>query len=175
MIDAITSTVSAVDVAERLGLEPSRSGYIRCLWHTEDTPSLKLYPENRGWHCFGCGKSGDVIDLVQRVQGLSFRDAQQWISDEFGLGLQVGRPQGKYGRQRAEARRARERRQKERERQKQRDADHLYDIAVYMMNHPERVQDVTFADGSTLTAEESIYDAVAYVERYRHARGIDPD
>ncbi len=91
MIDAITSTVSAVDVAERLGLEPSRSGYICCPWHNENTPSLKLYPSDRGWHCFGCGKSGDVIDMVAHVEGLAFRDACQWLSDQWGLGL-TGKP-----------------------------------------------------------------------------------
>ena len=91
-IAAIKAAVTATDVAERLGLEPGRSGYICCPWHNEDTPSLKLYPESRGWHCFGCGKSGDVIDMVSHVEGLSLQDACEWINREFGLGLSGGRP-----------------------------------------------------------------------------------
>ena len=43
------------EVAERYGYQPDTKGFISCPFHTGDkTPSLKLYPEDKGWYCFGC-------------------------------------------------------------------------------------------------------------------------
>ncbi len=36
--------------------------------HDDKTPSFHVYPDGR-WHCYGCERGGDVIDLYQVVQG----------------------------------------------------------------------------------------------------------
>jgi DNA primase len=47
----------------------------RCPFHDDDYPSLVVYPQTRSFFCFGCGAHGDVIDFVQRIDGLGFRAA----------------------------------------------------------------------------------------------------
>lgn len=88
----IRSTLPATRVAERYGFEPNRAGYICCPFHHEKTPSLKLYPGDRGWHCFGCGKGGDVIRFVMELFDITFPQAVVRLSADFGLGLAGNRP-----------------------------------------------------------------------------------
>jgi DNA primase len=58
-----------------------------CPFHDERSPSFTVYERgNRpGFHCFGCGASGDAIDFVMRRQGLGFLDALQLLESENGL------------------------------------------------------------------------------------------
>ena len=88
----IRSRISAEDVARRYGFEPNRAGYIQCPFHHEKTASLKLYPGDGGFHCFGCGAHGSVIDFVMRLLDLSFPQAVVRLSSDFSLGLTAQRP-----------------------------------------------------------------------------------
>lgn len=84
----IKSRVSMLDVIERYGYETNRSGFMRCPFHQGDhTASLKVYPGERGWHCFGCGRGGSVIDFVMELFGISFSQAIVRINSDFSLGL----------------------------------------------------------------------------------------
>ena len=51
-----------------------------CIWHTEHTPSMKWYPDDNHVHCFGCNESGDVVDVVQAVYDVDFKDALKILS-----------------------------------------------------------------------------------------------
>ena len=86
----IKSAVSMIDVCKRYGIEVNYAGYAVCPFHGEKTGSLKVYPGRRGWHCFGCGEGGDVIDFVQRYFGLDLKQAEQKLNDDFGLGILMG-------------------------------------------------------------------------------------
>lgn len=46
-----------------------------CLFHEDHTPSFTIYPETETFHCYGCGAHGDVLNFLQRVEHLSFRQA----------------------------------------------------------------------------------------------------
>lgn len=86
--DRIKQTLTAREVAEFYGFTPNFAGFIRCPFHAGDNHgSLKLYPGDRGWHCFGCNEGGSVIDFAMKLFGVPFRDAVQRLSDDFGLGL----------------------------------------------------------------------------------------
>lgn len=79
-------------VAERYGFEPNRSGFIKCPFHQGDhTASLKIYPGDKGFHCFGCGAHGSVIGFVMRLFDLSFPQAVVRLSSDFNLGLTAHR------------------------------------------------------------------------------------
>ena len=73
----IKAAVSMIDVCRKYGIEVNHAGYAVCPFHGEKTGSLKVYPGRRGWHCFGCGEGGDVIDFVQRYFGLSLKEAEE--------------------------------------------------------------------------------------------------
>lgn len=90
----IRSTISMLQVCEQYGFEPNRAGYIACPFHAEKTPSLKVYKEvGRGFHCFGCGAGGGVIEFIMQYFNLDFRAAIVRLNYDFRLGLINDEPQ----------------------------------------------------------------------------------
>ncbi len=86
----IRQRVSCLDVAPIYGYRPNTGGFIPCPFHHERTGSCKLYPGDGGYHCFGCGAHGDVIDFVSRVAGLSRIDAARELDRQYSIGLEFG-------------------------------------------------------------------------------------
>lgn len=87
--EQIKQTVTMNKVAEFYGFNPNRAGYICCPFHGDNTPSLKIYSDNRGWYCFGCNRGGDVIDFVRLLYNLNFPAACKKLNDDFALGLSI--------------------------------------------------------------------------------------
>lgn len=85
----IKSAVSMADVCQYYGIEVSRSGFARCPLHGEKTGSMKVYPGERGFCCFGCHQAGSVIDFVMAYSGLDFHGAERLLNDAFHLGLPI--------------------------------------------------------------------------------------
>lgn len=55
--------------------------------HRETTPSFKIDPQKQSWHCFGCHKHGDVIDLAMLIEGAwQVTAAVERLEGLFGLG-----------------------------------------------------------------------------------------
>lgn len=50
-----------------------------CPFHQEKTASFSVNTERQRFKCFGCGVSGDVIDLIRQLKGLSFRDSLKYL------------------------------------------------------------------------------------------------
>ena len=50
-----------------------------CPLHNEKTPSFTIYRKSNTFHCFGCGAHGDAIELVQKLNNLSFVDAVKYL------------------------------------------------------------------------------------------------
>ncbi len=73
-------------VGAYLQLKPAGKNYkALCPFHQEKTPSFFVNPEKGLWHCFGCGAGGDVIDFVQRIEGLTFTEAVAKLSRQLGI------------------------------------------------------------------------------------------
>lgn len=118
--ESIKQRVTARDVFEHYGFHVNHDGYVCCPFHGEKTPSCKIYPGNRGWHCFGCHKGGDVLDFVQLYFGLDFQEAAAKLDDDMRLGLSIGKELSSSDK--ADAKRfADERRRRFEERRKQRE------------------------------------------------------
>ena len=58
----------------------SRNHFGLCPFHSERTPSFSVHAERQSFHCFGCGKSGDVITFIQEIEHLSFREAVEELA-----------------------------------------------------------------------------------------------
>lgn len=56
-----------------------------CPFHKEKTPSFHVHPARQGWHCFGCGKGGSVIDFVMGVEKLEFVEAAELLARRLGI------------------------------------------------------------------------------------------
>src|SRR5437868_15488567 len=47
----------------------------RCAFHDDKHPSFSVSEEKGLFHCFGCQESGDVIDFIMKLTGMSYREA----------------------------------------------------------------------------------------------------
>ena len=83
LFELVKQTILVRDAAEHYGLQVNRSGMCRCPFHDDRHPSMKL--NEKYFYCFGCGATGDVIDLVARLFGLSSFEAAQKLAQDFGI------------------------------------------------------------------------------------------
>ena len=85
----IKSNVSIASVIRLYGYEPDSKGFMRCPFHHDPTPSLKLFDtgSRRGWYCFGCHAGGSVIDFVMKHDDCSFAMAVKAIDHHLNMGL----------------------------------------------------------------------------------------
>ena len=83
---AIRDTVTMDQILDLYGYQ-AKHGFMCCPFHGEKAPSLKIYKGNGGWHCFGCGKGGSVIDFVMQQENCNFRTAVAAIDKALHLGL----------------------------------------------------------------------------------------
>ncbi|MER3406201.1 MAG: DNA primase, partial [Chloroflexota bacterium] len=90
------------EIKARLDLPDVVSGYVQlrksgrylkglCPFHQEKTPSFIVFPEKGTWHCFGCGKGGDLFSFVMLKENLDFRGALELLARRAGVSL---RPAG---------------------------------------------------------------------------------
>ncbi len=72
-----------------------------CPFHEERTPSFSVDPQEKLYHCFGCGVGGDTIKFVQEKEGLGFAEAVELLADRYGVELERERedPQAEARRQ----------------------------------------------------------------------------
>ena len=83
----IRDTVSMDEVLSLYGYQANRSGFMCCPFHGEREPSMKIYKGKAGWHCFGCGRGGSVVDFVMEHESCNFRTAVLAIDKALHLGL----------------------------------------------------------------------------------------
>ena len=56
-----------------------------CIWHQDkESPSLSFFKLTNTYKCFGCGKHGDLIVLVQELENVGFQEACKIIGDNVG-------------------------------------------------------------------------------------------
>ena len=56
-----------------------------CPFHTEKSPSFTVSPELSVYHCFGCGKSGDLFRFVMDFERVDFNRAKEILSEYSGI------------------------------------------------------------------------------------------
>ena len=65
-------------VVEAAGVELRGRGRVRqglCPFHEETQGSFTVYANTQRWYCFGCGLGGDVLDFIQRIDGVDLPEA----------------------------------------------------------------------------------------------------
>ena len=92
MIAEFKQNIDIVSVVKSAGVDLQQRGTRHiglCPLHTEKTPSFFVFDDNR-FKCFGCQESGDVIDFVRKLHGLSFQDALKHLGIERGSKTPAG-------------------------------------------------------------------------------------
>ena len=83
LFESVKAVATVRQAAEHYGLKIGQGNMVCCPFHADRTPSMKLNEDY--FYCFGCGASGDVIDLAARLFGLSGYDAAKKLSADFGI------------------------------------------------------------------------------------------
>jgi len=63
-----------------------------CPFHGEKTPSFVVSPERQIWHCFGCGKGGDVFTFLMEYEKMDFVEALRLLAKRTGVALTTMTP-----------------------------------------------------------------------------------
>ncbi|EJO5346400.1 DNA primase [Clostridium botulinum] len=73
-------------IENETGEKFNRQGYIKCPFHSEKTPSLrvKFNPDTNKdfFKCFGCSECGDAIDFVMKYKNLNYTEAREYLGIE---------------------------------------------------------------------------------------------
>ena len=83
--EEIKRTVPILELATYLGIKIDPHNRAICPFHKDTNPSLKFYPENNSFYCFGCNIGGSNIDLVMKTQNKAFVEALTFIVDLYHL------------------------------------------------------------------------------------------
>lgn len=91
IISDIKNSVNIVEIiGEVVALTKAGRNYLGlCPFHGEKTPSFNVVEEKQFYHCFGCGKSGDVFKFIEDYRSVSFMDAVQIVADRAGFPLEI--------------------------------------------------------------------------------------
>ncbi|MCK9248588.1 MAG: DNA primase [Solirubrobacteraceae bacterium] len=106
-IDRVRDATDFIAVVERhTELRRVGSGRMEgiCPFHDDRSPSLSVKPDDKLFHCFGCGEGGDLFAFVEKTEGVDFVGALELLADRAGIELRTEDEDPK-----AAARRARER------------------------------------------------------------------
>ena len=81
-----------IEILEREGVELRQRGrhfWGLCPFHADKHPSFRVDTQRQRFRCFGCQASGDVVDFVQQLHNLTFKDALRYLGIEPGKPPQV--------------------------------------------------------------------------------------
>jgi len=77
-IKEIKEKLSILTVLSHYSLTPNRNQMLKCPFHEDSKPSMRVYPETNTVYCFAgsCRVSNlDVIDLIMQKEGISKHEA----------------------------------------------------------------------------------------------------
>lgn len=86
----IQELVARADVVEVVGrhvqLKKGGANFTGlCPFHGEKSPSFSVSPSKQFYHCFGCGKTGNVISFLMEHSGMTFIEAVHDLAQQTGL------------------------------------------------------------------------------------------
>lgn len=82
-IGQVKRIANCIDLCRTAGLEQTAKGFVCCPFHGEKTGSCRVWPDH--FHCYGCGKHGDAIDLAAQLWDVSFMDAVTMLAEMYGI------------------------------------------------------------------------------------------
>lgn len=100
-----------IQIKERLSITDVVGSYVKleragnnykacCPFHNEKTPSFFVVPDKNIFHCFGCGKGGDIFTFVEEIEHCEFPQALTLLAERAGVKLdkREASERGKYDR-----------------------------------------------------------------------------
>jgi DNA primase len=86
-IQELVARADVVDVVGRhVQLKKGGANFMGlCPFHGEKSPSFSVSPTKQFYHCFGCGKNGNVLSFMMEFQGMSFIEAVKDLAQSMGM------------------------------------------------------------------------------------------
>ena len=85
----VKESVSMQAVAEYYGFQVNKKGLCLCPFHQDQNPSLKIYPNGKGFYCFTCGVGGDQIKFAALYQGIRNEEAAKELAAAFHVPISI--------------------------------------------------------------------------------------
>jgi len=95
--DTVSQIKDRIDVVDLVGSrvqlrQAGRNFKGLCPFHNEKTPSFVVFPDSQSYHCFGCGKSGDIFSFVMDTDNLDFSDALARLAERANVEIKPATP-----------------------------------------------------------------------------------
>ena len=95
--EAVREIKQRLDIAELIGdsvpvRKVGKNLRGLCPFHAEKTPSFYVSPERQTFHCYGCGRGGDVFSFVMEKEGLSFPETLEVLAARAGVEVRRAAP-----------------------------------------------------------------------------------
>lgn len=86
-VDEVKARLSVVDVISPYVKLTKAGKYYKglCPFHKEKSPSFMVSPDRGFYHCFGCGKGGDIFSFVEEMERVDFKGALVMLADKAGV------------------------------------------------------------------------------------------
>lgn len=97
--DEVKGNVDILSLFSSFGISLEKKGKSHmglCPFHDDKEPSLSVDQSKGLYHCFGCGESGDVFDLVMKIKGIGFKEALSYLK---GGSASITSPDPEYTKQ----------------------------------------------------------------------------
>ncbi len=90
-IEMVRQQTNIVDVVgQYVQLKKSGKNYLGlCPFHNEKSPSFSVAEDKQIFHCFGCGKGGNVFSFIQEIEGLSFPESVEKVADLANISVSL--------------------------------------------------------------------------------------
>jgi DNA primase len=85
LIEEIKNRINIVDLANEIGLQPTRNDFIFSIYRKEQNRSLKLYRKTNTFKCYATDHWGDVIDFYKDYYGIDVKQAVKELAKRLGL------------------------------------------------------------------------------------------
>ena len=82
-VDLLDYASQTVDFVKHSG----NTHFAVCPFHSEKTASLAVNEDENFFHCFGCGRSGNIYKWIQWTEGLTFDQAVKKVADITNLDI----------------------------------------------------------------------------------------
>jgi DNA primase len=92
LMDQVSQIREKIDIAsfisEYIPLKKAGKNFqALCPFHGEKTPSFVVSSDRQIWHCFGCGKGGDIYTFLMEFEHMEFPEALRFLAKQAGIEL----------------------------------------------------------------------------------------
>lgn len=85
----VKEAVTMRQAADYCGLQVNQKGLCICPFHQDKNPSMRIYPNGKGFYCFTCGAGGDQIKLVARFYDINNYEAAKRLAAAFSVAVRT--------------------------------------------------------------------------------------